>query len=378
MTTTTAERAERSKTGAGPPTPVCFARLVPLLVLLAGCVPDPAALERTPPRESAPDSEGPGLVAGELLHLFGFARAAAAAEVEAVALALPCGCRDGEIAWVLEHAPAIAKARVIASLDRGETARASLMLRECARSADPDERDAALAALTRAGDADVMPLVARALRVELREASLVVLAAAAGTSAPCARLTRSRPRSRGRGRRARASRSRRHSEMRWMPRRSGSWARAARFAPPHWSEPCNSSATRASRRFRVRYPTQLRSGRAPATPRPKRPRRSTWRRLRRSPRTPFGSVSSRAGSRAGSGAEVPERPAPRWRWARSAARDATAALAEALRDADGLLIKTVSASLATALRTSPEREPEDPIEIRRLWFPILATLVRKD
>ena len=253
-----------------------------------------------------------------------------------------------------------------------------LILRECARSADPDERDRGPGgALTGGRRRRVAAGRPRSPRRAPR--SLAGGARRGGRNLGPLRPTDALKTALARARRrARASRSRRRSEMRWMPRRSGSWARAARFAPPLWSRPSECSATRASRRFRVR------TADAPQS------------------RSRACDVSAEAAAALHSAAACAiaedaarERELTRWLASRLkrrgpgapgaavalgalGGRDATAALAEALRDADGLLIKTVSASLATALRTSPEREPEDPIEIRRLWFPILATLVRED
>jgi hypothetical protein len=151
---------------------------VALLAVACGPSPEEGVAASLPAPSPVPASAIP-LAAEDISWVVRRARLAAASELVAITGSLPPGTRDAEAAWLLRHGDARSKAVLIAALDIPEVVRLRRLLRAAATSQDTTERDRALCALARAGEVDVQPLVARALRFEASEPSLTALARAA-------------------------------------------------------------------------------------------------------------------------------------------------------------------------------------------------------
>jgi hypothetical protein len=357
MTTTTAETA-------------LFAAAAALLI---GCgaerLPGPARASASP-GETRDAGLGPAVPASELLGLRETARHEAAGELVGIVLILRPGDREAEVSWVLAYADPARKGQVLDSLTPAEILRFQREIRGSARSIDPAERDPALAALVKAGELDVQPLVARALRTEGSEASLVALAAVAsrlGPLLPAAALRTALARARtarallaitealgssldaealrilaSRGSAAGPALERAITRMRGQDLPAGQEL----DSPPAASVPTAAAIELAHRRAAEIIGDDAARERAAAR------RLSSW-------------LSTRSLDAADAAAALGVLRTP----------SATAALALALGEAEGELLAAVSAALADALGVGPARVPESSRELRALWFPILATLV---
>lgn len=260
---------------------------------------------------------------------------------------------------------------MIEALQPGEIGPLQASLLRRARGVEPAARDPALLALAGAGLADVQPLVARALRTEASERSLALLARAAGRLGPflpVAALKTALARARtapalvaitealgsaldAEALRILASRGTAAGEALELALRL---LRGSGASPPPAvaaARPSPASALRpeavAALRARAAVIAAADAERETAV--------VGWLGRRLAARGPEAVASAEALGAIGS-------------------RSAAAELARELDHADSTLAAAISSALGATLRIAPSRSPRDPRELRREWFPILATL----
>jgi hypothetical protein len=351
--------------------------------------------------------------------------------VLAIARALPPGSRDRELRWILSTGDPPQKQEALAIVDIPETVRLRGLVRAAARSSDAGARGAALVALARAGEIDILPILARALRAEVDEASLVDLANAARLLSPLKpdeALKRALARARGtdavvalvsaighdvdaetlrilaeKGRCATQALEYALASVRLTPRRIsfeslGIDRARCRAILDAASDPASAEVlARFAEQGITRFTLEQLLGDEPVFVMPALEDRSSIWTDRRPILGKVPSAVDRA-SLAHRGAEIirghldrrlaachdlgerlrrggldaPEAAAA---LGSLGTRQAVLSLAGALAEARQPLGESVSGALAHALGIAPEKSPEDVDELRRLWFPILDTLL---
>lgn len=343
-----------------------------LFALVLACAPDGRPPGR--PARSAPSGEpstGPPMPAPQLVLAFRAARLEAADEMLAIVLVLPPDSRGFEASWVLARGSPAQAGRAIEALRTAEVPPLRRLLLQCAGGPDPASRDPAVLLLSAAGVADVQPLVGRALRTEASEGSLGALARAAGRLGPFLPVSALK---------TALARARTGPALLEITAALGPAldAGALRILASRGAA-AGPALDLALRLLRGAGPASNPAGieARPAGASTVGPEAVAILRARAAAIAEADADRDRAvcrwlGRRLGG--QGPEAAAAAEALGAIGSRMAAAELVGALEHADRPLAAAISSALASALRVAPAKTPADPRELRRAWFPILATL----